>query len=188
MSVKFQFLGTQRALSIRTNVTGKTTVPSMIYAFHQNLLLASPDVCNKQKEKPIVRYDAEEIHRDTTHWTHRSHRLQRLNIVVAKNRKHIAATGLTSDDIPVFQMQNVENDNNSFLDNSRIVIPISENSYSSPESSIKGSLLLADDATTLKASQQSSPSPPPPHDNEGKPSQEQLQSILDRLGQEVRIT
>lgn len=158
----------------------------MVHALHQNLSLASLDACGQWSEKPINRYDEESR---CASQIRRSHRSQKSNVVViGKSRKHVAAIGITdSDEVTVFQARNVvENDktNSSFLDN-RIVVLASESSHGSVvgsrESSIERSLLLTDDGATLKTSQRQSP----PQNEDGKPSQEQLQYVLDYLSQDV---
>lgn len=183
---KLQFLDTQQ-ISARTSITSKTLVPIADYILQQNLALTSLDTCNQWNEsRRLHRYDDNE-RKNMTYWSQmrKSQRTQRLSAIV-KNRKHIAPIGVTSDDVTVFQTQNVIGNvkNISFLDNSRVVVSILEDQHGSPEPNIKSSILLMDDVTALKTSQQQSSSPSS-QDNKDKPSQEQLQCILDCLSQDV---
>ncbi|XP_011253474.1 uncharacterized protein LOC105249594 isoform X2 [Camponotus floridanus] len=69
--------------------------------------------------------------------------------------------------------------NNSFLDNNRL--SSLENLYSWESNIDRNILLTSDDKNILKTS----PQPSPLQDNEGKPSQEQLQSIVDTLSKDL---
>ncbi|XP_072758483.1 uncharacterized protein [Anoplolepis gracilipes] len=182
-----QFLGTQRALSVRANTTDKP-IPYVSFILHPNLSLASLDTCNQWNKKQNRRYVNNETKSETTHWDQSLHRLhnkfQRPNVIFSKNRKYITPTEIASNNVTVFQEQNcvIRNDNNNseFLDNNRM------NSlqylHISQESNIDRNILLtSDDENILKTSPQS----PPLQNNEGKPSQEQLQNIVNSLSQDL---
>ncbi|XP_029175774.1 uncharacterized protein LOC114944157 [Nylanderia fulva] len=178
-----QFLGTQRALSVRANTTNKSVIPYVSCTLHPNLSLASLDTCSQWNKKLDRQYVDGKIRRDTMYWDQSSHRLhnrfQRPIVAFSKNRKYIIPTGISSDNVTIFQRENiVENDNNSLLDNNRIS---SESLHSSWKSNIDRNILLTSDDGVLKTSPQS----PPLQDNEGKPSQEQLQYIVDSLSQDL---
>lgn len=82
----------------------------------------------------------------------------------------------------MFQAQSVigNDKDNSFLDNNRMISL--ESLHSSRETNIDRNILFtSDDTSTLKTSPQQSS----PQENEGKPSQEQLQSIVDCLSNDV---
>lgn len=114
---------------------------------------------------------------------HRLHKSQRLSIALLKSRKHVAPIGIASDNVKIIQAQNViRNDkDNSFLDNNRMISL--ESLHNSREiNTDKNILFISDDTNTLKTS----PQQPSLRENEGKPSQEQLQSIVDCLSQDVR--
>lgn len=181
-----QFLGTQRTLSVRVNVIDKESIPPVTYALHQNLSFASFNAYAQQNV--IGQYNDNENSKNAIYWaySYRSNRLQRLSIVGAtKNKKHVAPIEIPSNNITLFQMRNVigNDKNNSFLDNSRRLTSISEgNLHSNRKSNIETGILFMDNATTLKTSQQQSPSL---QDNEGKPSQERLQCVLDCLSQDL---
>ncbi|XP_014489191.1 PREDICTED: uncharacterized protein LOC106752177 [Dinoponera quadriceps] len=181
-----QFLDTQRIFA-RASTTSKTSVPTVDYVLHQNLPLSSLiDTYSQWSERSfgrrLYRYD-DNVRRNMTYWSQmrRSQRTQRLS-AVAKNRKHII--GITSDDVTVSQTQSVIGNvkNNSFLDNSRIIVPILEDFHRSPGLSIRSNILFTD-VTPLKSSQQQSS--PSPQDTEGKPSQEQMQRVFDCLSEDL---
>ncbi|XP_039311461.1 uncharacterized protein LOC105198313 [Solenopsis invicta] len=180
-----QFLGTQRTLSVRANTSAKS-VPFAGCTFPPNLSLAYLDVHNRWNEKLARRYVDGESKSTTMYWVQNPHRLpksQRLSVALLKNKKHVAPIGIAPDNIKIFQAQSViRNDNNSFLDNNRM-IPL-ESFCSNQETNIdKNILFISDDTSNLKTSlQQSSPQE---KGNEGKPSQEQLQSIVDCLSQDL---
>lgn len=178
-------MGTQRALSVRANATGKPSIPYVSCTLHPNLSLASLNTCSQWNKKLDRRYVDGKIRRDTMYLDQSSYRLhnrfQRPTVAFSKNRKYIIPIGISSDNVTVFQRENiVENDkNNSLLDNNRMIS--SESLYSSRKSNIDRNMLLTSDDSVLKTSSQ----PPPLQDNEGKPSQEQLQHIVDSLSQDV---
>lgn len=172
----------------RASTTSKTS--AVDYISHKNLSFASLDTCSQWNEKSVscrlYRHDDNE-RRNLIYWPQmrRLQRMQRLN-AADKNRKHIVPIGITSNDVTVFQMQNIIGNvkNNSFLDNNRIIVPMLEDLHGSSELNIKSIILLTNDVIALKTSQQQSSSPSS-QDNEDKPSQEQLQYVLDCLSQDV---
>lgn len=184
LCVNFQFLGTQRTLSVRANTAVKS-VPFVGCTFPPNLSLIYLDIHNQWNKKLARRYADNESKSTTMHWVQSPRRLQksqRLGIALLKNRKHVAPIGIAPDNIKIFQAQSViRNDKvNSFLDNNRM-IPL-ESLHSNRETNIdKNILFTSDDTSVLKTS----PQQPSPQENEGKPSQEQLQSIVDCLSQDV---
>ncbi|CAL1677183.1 unnamed protein product [Lasius platythorax] len=180
-----QFLGTQRALSVRANAADKPSIPYVSCTLHPNLSLASLDTCSQWNKRLDRRYVDNETKSEMAYWGQNSHRLhnksQKPSVAFSKNRKYVTPIGIASDNITVFQKENiVGNDkNNSFLDNNRMIS--SESLHSSRNSNIDGNILLTSDDSVLKTSSQ----PPPLQDNEGKPSQEQLQFIVDSLSQDL---
>lgn len=178
-------MGTQRALSVRANAADKPSIPYVSCTLHPNLSLASLDTCSQWNKRLDRRYVDNETKSEMAYWgqnSHRLHKSQKPNVAFSKNRKYVTPIGIASDNITVFQKENiVGNDkNNSFLDNNRMIS--SESLHSSRNSNIDGNILLTSDDSVLKTS----PQPPPLQDNEGKPSQEQLQYIVDSLSQDVR--
>lgn len=179
-NIKFQFLGTQRALSVRATIADK---PSFVDCTLQpNLSLAFLDTYSQRNEKFVKQYVDNEKTKPTIYWAqdqHRSHnKLQRLNIGPLKNKKHLTPTGITSDNVTLFQAQNAikNNKNSSILDNSRIIS--SESLHSSGQSNVDRDIFFSsNDDNVLKTSVS--------QDNEGKPSQEQLQFIVNCLSQDV---
>lgn len=179
-----QFLGTQRALSVRANATGKPSIPYVSCTLHSNLSLASLDTWSQWNKKLDRRYVNGKIRRDTMYWDQSSYRLhnrfQRPTVAFSKNKKYIIPIGISLDNVTVFQRENiVENKNNSLLDNNKMIS--SESLHSNRKSNIDRNILLISDDSVLKTSSQS----PPLQDNEGKPSQEQLQHIVDSLSQDL---
>lgn len=179
-------MGTQRALLVRANTADKPSIPYVSCILHPNLSFASLDTCNQWNKKLNRRYIDEKTKNETTYWGQSLHRLhnrsQRSNIALSKNRKYITPIGIASNNVTVFQRQDVigNDKNNSLLDNNRLISL--ENLYSSWESNIDRNILLtSDDKNILKTS----PQPSSLQDNEGKPSQEQLQSIVDTLSKDV---
>ncbi|XP_011871807.1 PREDICTED: uncharacterized protein LOC105564200 [Vollenhovia emeryi] len=178
-----QFLGTQRALSVRANTTGKS-VPFVGCMFPANLPLVHLDVRNRS-EKPARRHANDESKSATMYWVEDPRRLrkpQRLGVDLLRSNRHVASIGIAPDSVKLFQTQSVtENDKaTSFLDNSRVISL--ESLRSSREINIYQNVLLtSDDTSALKTSSQQ----PSPRENEGKPSQEQLQSIVDCLSQDL---
>lgn len=184
--IKFQFLVTQRALSVRANTVGKSSIPYVSCTSHPSLSFASLDIYNQWNKKLNRRYIDDKTKSETTYWGQSLHRLdnrsQRPNIILSKNRKYITPIGIASNSVTMFQRQNgIGNDkNNSSLNNNKIISL--ESLHSSSESNIdKNILLTSDDKDILKTSLQ----PSSLQDNEGKPSQEQLQSIVDILSKDV---
>ncbi|XP_050460085.1 uncharacterized protein LOC126855982 isoform X1 [Cataglyphis hispanica] len=180
-----QFLDTQRALSVRANAIGKPSIPYVSFTLHPNLSLASLDTCNQWNKKLNRRYVDDETKSEMTYWNQSLHRLhnrsQRASVVFSKSRKYVTPIGIASDNVTVFQGKYiVGNDkNNSFLDNNMIS---SESLFNSWESDIdKNILVTSDDKNVLKTSHQS----PPLQDNKDKPSQEQLQCIVDTLSRDL---
>lgn len=177
-------MDTQRALSVRANAVGKSSIPYVSFTLHPNLSLASLDTCNQWNKKLNRRYVDDETKSEMTYWSQSLHRLhnrsQRASVVLSKSRKYVTPIGIASDNVTVFQGKYiVGNDKNSFLDNNMIS---SESLYNSWESDIDRNILLtSDDKNVLKTSHQS----PPLQDNKDKPSQEQLQCIVDTLSQDV---
>jgi len=172
-------LGTQRALSVRANTTGKS-LPFVGCTLPTNLSLAHLDVHNQWNEKLTSRYADDESKSATMYWVQnprRLHKSQRLSVACLKSRKHIVPLGITSDNVKMFQAQSVigNDKDNSFLDNNRT---ISLECHSSQETNTDKNILFTSDTNTLKTS-------PSSQENEGKPSQEQLQSIVDCLSQDV---
>ncbi|XP_029675218.1 uncharacterized protein LOC115242819 isoform X1 [Formica exsecta] len=181
-----QFLSTQRALSVRANTVGKPSIPYVSFTLHPNLSLASLDTYNQWNKKLNRRYVDNETKSETTYWGQSSHRLhnrsQRANVALSKNRKYVTPIGIVSDNITVFQGQNIigNDKNNSFLDHNIMIS--SENLHNSWKSNIdRNILLISDDKSVLKTS----PQLPPLQDNKDKPSQEQLQCIVDSLSQDL---
>ncbi|XP_024875754.1 uncharacterized protein LOC112457098 [Temnothorax curvispinosus] len=178
-----QFLGTQRALSVRANTAGKS-VPFVGCTLPPNLSLAYLDVHNQWNEKPRKRHADDESKSAMTYWVQnprKPHKTQRLSVAFLKSRKHVAPIGIASDNVEIFQAQSVVGNykDKSFLDNDRICL---ESLHSSQETNINKSIVFtSDDTSTLKTSPQQSS----PRENEGKPSQEQLQSIVDCLSQDL---
>ncbi|XP_012215905.1 uncharacterized protein [Linepithema humile] len=179
MHTMLKFLGTQRALSVRANVADK---PSFVdCTLHPNLSLAFLDTYSQRNEKFVKQYVDDKRTKATIYWAqgqNRSHnKSQRLSIVHLKNRKHLTPIGITSDNVTLFQAQNAikNNKNNLILDNSRIIS--SESLHSSKQHNVDRDILFSSNDGILKTSV--------PHDNEGKPSQEQLQSIVDCLSQDL---
>lgn len=179
-------MGTQRALSVRANTIGKSSIPYVSCTLHPSLSFASLDTCNQWNKKLNKLYIDDKTKSETTYLGQSLHRLhnrsQRPNIVFSKNRKYITPIGIASNSVTMFQRQNVigNNKNNSSLNNNRIIS--SKSLHSSSESNIdKNILLTSDDKNILKTSLQ----PSSLQDNEGKPSQEQLQSIVDILSKDV---
>lgn len=175
-----QFLGTQRALSVRANVTDK---PSFVgCALHPNLSLAFLDTHSQRNEKFVKQYIDDGKKKATIHWAQSQHRpqnkSQRLSIVLLKNRRHSPPIEITSDNVTLFQAQNAmrSNQNNLILDNSRI-IP-SESSHSSQQSIADRNILFSSNDDNILKTNVS-------QDNENKPSQEQLQLIVDCLSQDL---
>ncbi|XP_032689431.1 uncharacterized protein LOC116852831 isoform X2 [Odontomachus brunneus] len=183
-----KFLDTQ-GIFTRVSTISKTLVSDVDYISHTNLPLTSLDTCSQWNEKSVscrlYRHDNNE-QRNLMYWSQmrRLQRMQRLS-AVAKNRKHIVPIGITSSDVTVFQIQSVIGNvkNNSFLDNNRVVVPMLEDLHGSSELNIKN-ILFTNNVIALKTSQQQSSSPSS-QDNEGKPSQEQLQYVLDCLSQDL---
>lgn len=168
-------MGTQRALSVRANITGKS-VPFVGCTLPPNLSLAYLDVHNQWNEK-LSKPDASKS-KSAMYWVqnpHRLHKSQRLGIALLKSRKHVAPIEIASDNVKIFQAQSaIRNDkDNSFIDNNMISL---ENLYSSQEINTDKNILFTSDTSPQQPSQQ---------ENEGKPSQEQLQSIVDCLSQDV---
>lgn len=179
-------MGTQRALSVRANTADKPSIPYASCTLHPNLSFASLDTSNQWNKKLNRRYIDDKTKSETTYWGQSLHRLhnrsQRSNIALSKNRKYITPIGIASNSVTVFQKQNIigNDSNNSFLDNNRIISL--GNLYSNWESNIDRNILLtSNDKNILKTSSQ----PSPLQDNEGKPSQEQLQNIVDTLSNDV---
>lgn len=176
-------MGTQRALSVRANTAVKS-VPIVGCTLPPNLSLASLDV-HKQWNDKLAKLDANNKNkRAMMYWVqnpHRLHKWQKLNVAVLKSRKYVAPIGNTSDNVKIFQAQDViRNDkNNSFLDNNRMISL--KSLHNSQE--MKNILFISDDTNTLKTS--NNPQQLSPEENDGKPSQEQLQSIVDCLSQDV---
>ncbi|EFN70217.1 Uncharacterized protein C6orf136-like protein [Camponotus floridanus] len=180
-----QFLGTQRALSLRANTADKPSIPYVSCILHPNLSFASLDTCNQWNKKVNRQYIDDKTKSETTYWGQSLHRLhnrsQRSNVALSKNRKYITPIGIASNNVTVFQRQDVvgNDKNNSFLDNNRL--SSLENLYSWESNIDRNILLTSDDKNILKTS----PQPSPLQDNEGKPSQEQLQSIVDTLSKDL---
>lgn len=178
-----QFLGTQRTLSVRANTAGKS-ISFAGCTLPPNLSLVYLDVRNQRNQKLTRRYADDESNNAMAYWPqipHRLHKTQRLGVALLKSRKHIAPIGIASDNVQMFQAQSViRNDKDrSFLDSNRISL---ESLHSSQKTNVNENILFtSDDTTTLKAS----PQQPSPQENEGKPSQEQLQSIVDCLSQDL---
>ncbi|KAL6260685.1 hypothetical protein P5V15_008208 [Pogonomyrmex californicus] len=178
-----QFLGTQRALSVRANTVGKS-IPFVNCTLPPNLSLASFDSRNQWNEKLTKRYADDESKSATIYWTQsprRLHKLQRLSVTSLKNRKHIASTGIASNNIKTFQIQDViGNAKDPIPDNNRMISL--ESLYSNRETNVDTKVLFAsDNMDILKTSPQQQSS----QENESKPSQEQLQSIVDCLSQDL---
>lgn len=173
----------------KASTTSKMLVPTVDCILHQNLPLASFNTCSQWNERSInrrlYRYDDNE-RRSIPYWSQmrRSQRTQRLS-AVAKNRKCIVPIGVTSDVVTVFQTQNVVGtiNNNSFLNN-KIITSILEDQRGNSKLNNGSSILFTNNVNVLKTSQQQSLSPSS-QDNEGKPSQEQLQRVLDCLSDDV---
>ncbi|KYN21030.1 PREDICTED: uncharacterized protein LOC108760374 [Trachymyrmex cornetzi] len=179
-----QFLGTQRTLSVRANTTEKL-VPFTGCTFPPNLSLAYVDIHNQWNKKLAKRYSDDESKNTMMYWVQsprRLHKSQRLSIAFLKDRNYVAPIGIMSNNVKMFQAQSViGNDNdNSFLYNNRMISL--ESLHNSQEINIDKNILFisADTSNTLKMSSQQSP-----QENEGKPSQEQLQSIIDCLSQDL---
>lgn len=176
LCVKFQFLETQRALSIKANPKSKSSLPFVHCMLHPNSSLGSLDTCNQWSEKIVKQYNGSKS--TAMYWTqipHRQHnKLQKL--IISKNRKYLIPMRNTGN---VLQTQNVENNETiSFLYNSRVIS--SESLCNSKESNSNGILLSSNDVSILKTNSQS----PMPQD-EDKPSQEKLQHIFDCLSEDV---
>lgn len=177
-------MGTQRALSIRANIAGKS-VPFAGCTLPPNLSLAYLDVHNQWNEKLVKRYTDDESKSAMIYWVQsprRLHKLQRLSVAPLKSRKHVAPIGIASNNVKMFQAQSVigNDKDNSFLDNNSMISL--ESLHISRGTNIDENILFtSDDTSTLKANPQQSS----PRENEGKPSQEQLQSVVDCLSQDV---
>lgn len=149
-----------------------------------NISLAYLNVHNQGSEELARRY-TDESKSTMMYWVQDPHRLyksQRLGVALSKSRKRVAPIGITSNNVKIFQAQNaIENNRaNSFLNNNRVISL--ESLHSSQETNFgKNILLTSDNTNTLKTS----PQQPSLRENEGKPSQEQLQSIVDCLSQDV---
>ncbi|XP_011056409.1 PREDICTED: uncharacterized protein LOC105147229 isoform X2 [Acromyrmex echinatior] len=177
------FLGTQRTLSVRANTTEKL-VPFAGCTFPPSLSLTYL-VHNQWNKKLAKRYSDDESKNTMMYWVQsprRLHKSQRLSIAFLKGRNHLAPTGIMSNNVKMFQAQSViGNDNdNSFLCNNRVISL--ESLHSSQETIIDKNILFisADTSNTLKMNSQQSL-----QENEDKPSQEQLQSIVDCLSQDL---
>lgn len=174
-------MGTQRTLSVRANTTGKS-VPFARCTSPLNFSLAYLDVHNQWNKKLTKRYSDDESKNAMMYWVqspHRLHKSQRLSVAL-KGRNHIAPIGIVSNNVKMFQAQSVTRKDNSFLCNNRVISL--ESLHSSQETNIDKNILFisANTSNTLKMNPQQSP-----QENEGKPSQEQLQSIVDCLSQDV---
>ncbi|XP_020291991.1 uncharacterized protein LOC109858793 [Pseudomyrmex gracilis] len=171
-----RFLGGQRALSIRANTEKELSLPLIDSTLHSNFLLLSLDTHNYWNEKQIRQYDK---NKNTTYWLQTPRRLhnktQRLTVVFLKNKKHLATTDTTSNNVTVFKTQN--GNNNLSVHNSSIIS--SESLYSSQNSS-KNISFTSDDDILRTNSQLSQP-----RDNDHKPSEDQLQRVVDCLSQDL---
>lgn len=177
-----QFLGTQRALSVKANTTSKS-VPFIGCTLPPNLSLGCLNVHNQWNEK-LNKPDGNDKSKSAMYWVQnpqRLHKSQRLGVALLKSRKHIAPIGIASDNVKIFQAQSViRNDkDNSFLDNNRMISL--EICNSRKINTDKNILYISDDTSTLKTSPQQLSQ----RENEDKPSQEQLQSIVDCLSQDL---
>lgn len=178
-----QFLGAQRALSVRANTAAGKSIPFAGCTLPPNVSLTYLDVHNQWNGKLTKRYTNDESKSSMYYWVQRPRELrksQRLGVTPLRSKKHAAPIGI-ADNVKVFQAQSVTGNDkiNSFLDNNRISL---ENLHNNRETNIdKSFLFTSDDASTLKTSSQQ----PSPQKNEGKPSQEQLQSIVDCLSQDL---
>lgn len=184
LCVNFQFLGTQRALSVRANTAGKS-VPFVGCTLPPNVSLASLDVHAQWNDKLARRYADDESKSMMIYWVqnpHRLHKSQKSSVAILKSRKHMAPIGITLDTVKIFQAQSVigNDKNNSVLDNNRMTS--SESLHSNRETNIEKIMLFTSNDTSIL---KTSPQQPSPRENEGKPSQEQLQSIVDCLSQDV---
>ncbi|XP_018342511.1 PREDICTED: uncharacterized protein LOC108748718 [Trachymyrmex septentrionalis] len=176
-----QFLGTQRTLSARAN-TAEKLVPFVGCTFPPNLSLTYLDIHNQWNKKLAKRYSEDES-KNMMYWLQsprRLHKSQRLNIAFLKDRNHLIPIGIMSNNVKMFQAQSVIGNDNSFLCNNRVISL--ESLHSSQETNIDKNILFisADTSNTIKMSSQQSP-----QENEGKPSQEQLQSVVDCLSQDL---
>lgn len=177
-------MGTQRTLSVRANTADKS-VPFVGCTFPPNLSLAYLNVRNQRNEELARRHADDESKSAMMYLVQNPHRLyksQRLDVALSKSRKLVAPIGIASNNVKILQAQSIiENDrDNSFLNNNSVISL--ESLHSSQETNIvKNILLTSDNTSTLKTSSQQ----PSPRENEGKPSQEQLQSIVDCLSHDV---
>ncbi|KAL0112777.1 hypothetical protein PUN28_012208 [Cardiocondyla obscurior] len=179
-----QFLGTQRTLSVKANTAGKSA-SFVECVLHPNLSLAYFDIHNQQSKKS-TRQCTDEKKNEMTYWVqpHRLYKSEKHNVAFLKSRKPVAPTRIALDNVKIFQTQSaIENyKNNSLLDNRIVSL---ENLHNSQNTSIDKSIVFTSDNTdSLKTSLQQNNSQSP-HNNKGKPSQEQLQSVVDCLSQDL---
>lgn len=178
--VKFQLSATQRTLYMKTNETDKTLLPIAGYTLHQNLSLMSLETSNRLNEK-LGRKSNGKKSATYCPQAYRSHSSHKFNIILSKSTTYVAPTEITSHDVTWWnRLHHTENliknsENNSFLKNSKILA--AESLHSTQISNVKKSILFMDNMNKLK--EKSS------EDNDGKPSQEQLQHIYDCLSKDV---
>ncbi|XP_018397927.1 PREDICTED: uncharacterized protein LOC108775949 [Cyphomyrmex costatus] len=178
-----QFLGTQRTLSVRANTTGKS-IPFAGCTLPSNLSLAHFDIHNQWNEKLVKRYSDDESKNTMMYWVQSPHRLhdsQRLSTAFSQGRNHIVPVGITPNNVKTFPVQNVirNNKDNSFLCNNKMISL--KSLHSNQKTNIdKNIVFISDDTSILKMSSQQSP-----QETDGKPSQEQLQSVVDCLNQDL---
>ncbi|XP_012056535.1 PREDICTED: uncharacterized protein LOC105619624 [Atta cephalotes] len=174
-------LDTQRTLSVRANTTEKL-IPFAGCTFPPNLSLTYLDVHNQWNKKLAKRYSDDES-KNTMYWVQspcRLHKSQRLSIAFLKGRNHLPPTEIMSNNAKMFQAQSVIGNvnDNSFLCNNRVISL--ESLHSSQETIDKNILFISAASNTLKMNSEQSL-----QENEGKPSQKQLQSVVDCLSHDL---